>query len=373
MKVITTIRNVIPLLFLISVSIAAIADTKSTPQASNQVTTFSVITADNSNDKKPRISEVQTEYVGENVKITINGINLLGNKNTVPYLAIGNGKPITVERVNPAPTNNTIVVTATKKDLPKGAYLIWLSRDEKFTAENSDFFDFTVGAVGPQGPEGATGPQGPAGEVGATGAQGPVGAMGPQGPIGPVGAVGPQGQVGTAGATGAQGPAGSQGQVGAAGATGAQGPAGPQGQVGATGAMGPQGPAGQCSGGAGSTPTVHTVGESYLGGVVIYVSDEGLHGVVAATEDSGYSTWYEASDVIPIGWRLPTKKELFLLLQQGQPTANDTVDSIGYHQYWSSTEGGDYSEAWVLYGNIPSLGVTNPKYRSNSVRAVRNF
>ncbi len=101
--------------------------------------------------------------------------------------------------------------------------------------------DGVTGAMGPQGPVGATGATGAVGPQGAVGATGATGAVGPQGPVGATGAVGPQGAVGATGATGAVGP---QGAVGATGATGAVGPQGSAGVAGPAGATGPQGPAG---------------------------------------------------------------------------------------------------------------------------------
>jgi Collagen triple helix repeat (20 copies) len=56
-------------------------------------------------------------------------------------------------------------------------------------------YDLTVGAVGPQGPQGNPGP------VGETGPQGPQGDPGPQGPPGPQGVPGPQGPQGEPGSS----------------------------------------------------------------------------------------------------------------------------------------------------------------------------
>lgn len=151
---------------------------------------------------------------------------------------------------------------------------------------------WSIGVVGPQGPQGATGPQGSQGPTGAQGPQGPTGIQGPQGIDGAVGSIGPQGPQGDTGPQGPQGPTGAQGPqgmpgppgtaggqscwdlngnnmpdlgtedinsdgfvnildcmgaTGAAGATGAQGPqgaTGPQGPSGQNGATGPQGPQG---------------------------------------------------------------------------------------------------------------------------------
>ena len=59
-------------------------------------------------------------------------------------------------------------------------------------------FEVTIGAVGPQGPQGDTGPQGPTGDTG---------------PVGLTGNTGPVGATGNTGATGAQGPSGATGPV----------------------------------------------------------------------------------------------------------------------------------------------------------------
>jgi formylglycine-generating enzyme required for sulfatase activity len=62
-----------------------------------------------------------------------------------------------------------------------------------------------TGAMGPQGPVGATGPEGPIGPQGIPGA---TGLQGPAGPVGATGATGPQGQVGPAGQAAPSSPAG---------------------------------------------------------------------------------------------------------------------------------------------------------------------
>ena len=124
------------------------------------------------------------------------------------------------------------------------------------TGGRSAVFEVTLGAVGPdgiqgaQGPTGDTGATGPQGDQGATGDTGGTGATGPQGDqgatgdTGGTGATGPQGDqgaTGDTGGTGATGPQGDQGATGDTGGTGATGPQGDQGATGDTGATGPQG------------------------------------------------------------------------------------------------------------------------------------
>src|ERR1700733_12191624 len=88
-----------------------------------------------------------------------------------------------------------------------GGYILLI----EFGSQSFAGFDMTLGAAGPQGPQGPAGATGPAGPTGATGSQGPAGptgATGSQGPAGPTGATGSQGPAGPTGATGSQGPAG---------------------------------------------------------------------------------------------------------------------------------------------------------------------
>lgn len=82
-----------------------------------------------------------------------------------------------------------------------------------------DSYNLTIGAVGPQGPQGEQGPIGP---TGLQGEQGPQGEPGPQGDVGPQG---PQGAIGPQGPPGVQGPPGEKGD------TGEQGPPGDSGDI----------------------------------------------------------------------------------------------------------------------------------------------
>ena len=103
------------------------------------------------------------------------------------------------------------------------------------------------------------------------------------------------------------------------------------------------------SGGGGT----HTIGESYGGGKVFYVTTDGLHGLIAETQDQSLSSnWYGAQNNISISgnhsaagalftdWRLPTRDELNLLYSK-----KVTVGGFASINYWSSTEA-DYVNAW---------------------------
>ena len=153
--------------------------------------------------------------------------------------------------------------------------------------------------------------------------------------------------------------------------------------------------------------TAHFIGESYGGGIVFYVYDNGQHGLIAATADqsTGIQWWNGTfilcnpvrNDGVPIGrintdsiiskqgqgnyaaticaqylgggfgdWYLPSKYELNLLYLQ-----KDVVGGFANYGYWSSTEIG-IDVAWAQdLGN----GGENPDIKAATyyVRAVRAF
>ena len=177
------------------------------------------------------------------------------------------------------------------------------------------------------------------------------------------------------GPTGAQGPAGPQGPIGLTGVDGTPGATGPQGIQGETGATGPQGVAGP----SGSSTTYSIGLSAEQGGYIFWVSTDGKHGLVAETQDQGYTTWYEAQNLIsnpnnhfsPNGakfrdWRLPTKFELNEMFFQ-----KDAIGGFGNYIYWSSTEFAlnyawdqDFTNGYQDFFN---------KDNSANVRAVRAF
>jgi Protein of unknown function (DUF1566) len=162
--------------------------------------------------------------------------------------------------------------------------------------------------------------------------------------------------------------------------------------------------------------TVHFIGESYGGGIVFHIYDNGQHGLVAATADQSTNIrWYGGNNVItramangvgaglkntaiiiatqgsldgnPLAatvcneysvtvagvaygdWYLPSKYELNLLYLQRAVVGGSLIG--GNHQYWSSTEASNAS-AWLQVfsdgqQNYSAKGFT---YR---VRAIRAF
>ncbi len=119
--------------------------------------------------------------------------------------------------------------------------------------------------------------------------------------------------------------------------------------------------------------------EESLGGYVFYVTPDGKHGLVAATQDqSASSDWYLAQDVIsnpanhnPAGkkftdWRLPTKYELNLMYTQ-----KASIGAFVNNYYWSFIGNGN-TNAWLQnFGNGNQL--YGPKDGNYCVRAVRSF
>jgi hypothetical protein len=128
------------------------------------------------------------------------------------------------------------------------------------------------------------------------------------------------------------------------------------------------------------TQPIYSVNTFYaeLGGYVIAVRDDGKHGLVVAMQDQGYSSWYEANDLLSdannhdvngakfMDWRLPTKRELNLVYNQ-----KSNIGGEFFGIYWSSTEGGN-NNAWRQdFGNGTQSGVN--KLNAIYVRAVRAF
>ena len=163
-------------------------------------------------------------------------------------------------------------------------------------------------------------------------------------------------------------------------------------------------------------PTTHYVGESYGGGIIFYLYDNGQHGLIAATNDITTDIrWYAGTNqntmaladgigagqkntsiiiasqgfgdgstyaarmcneytVISGGvtygdWYLPSKYELNLLRN-----AKNTVGNFGGFFYWSSTEI-NASTAWGQYFDLTTLQSPGDKYsfNTNHLRAIRRF
>ncbi|MEP7142290.1 MAG: DUF1566 domain-containing protein [Ferruginibacter sp.] len=151
--------------------------------------------------------------------------------------------------------------------------------------------------------------------------------------------------------------------------------------------------------------SLHSIGESYGGGIVFYVYDNGQHGLIAATADQSTGIrWnngtYITTNAVRDGigafsntahiiasqgegnyaampcakyngggygdWYLPSKYELNLLYLQKAVVGGFTINF-----YWSSSEF-DYAIAWnQFFGNGDQIG--SDKEATGYVRAVRAF
>ena len=119
-----------------------------------------------------------------------------------------------------------------------------------------------------------------------------------------------------------------------------------------------------------------------LGGYVFYVTPDGKHGLVAATQDQDASppTWFDTKNVISnptnhntngqkfTDWRLPTLYELELMYNQ-----RNAIGGFATSHYWSSTED-DNTYAWTVRFDDGYQSLQN---KSNStgknIRAVRAY
>jgi len=132
-------------------------------------------------------------------------------------------------------------------------------------------------------------------------------------------------------------------------------------------------------------PVTRTVGETYGGGIIFYVTPDGFHGLIAETQDQTSSSIvqsYDASLYVSdpayhstagknyTDWRIPTKPELALLYAQktvvgGFKTASSSVYLSSSHvgttsyQFW----GLDFGSGTVVWSNSSS----------GYIRTVRSF
>jgi len=140
--------------------------------------------------------------------------------------------------------------------------------------------------------------------------------------------------------------------------------------------------------GANVTQKGINIGDTYQGGIIFHLFQEGnagyvageVHGLVAATQDQGYSNWNDAFSLVNnaathhatgknfTDWRLPTKEELNQMYLQKAAIGIDDFDN---NYYWSSTEY-DYGLAWNQ-----NFATGYPHYYGKIngfiVRAVRAF
>ena len=110
-----------------------------------------------------------------------------------------------------------------------------------------------------------------------------------------------------------------------------------------------------------SSPVYSTGYSPELGGYVFMVSADGKHGLVCETIDQGYSSWYNAQNVISnpsnhsvdgqnfTGWRLPTRYELAQMYSL-KSDIEAVGDAFGTKTYWTSTQSPGDSNAYMTGG-----------------------
>lgn len=132
-------------------------------------------------------------------------------------------------------------------------------------------------------------------------------------------------------------------------------------------------------------PNSFSIGQSYGGGIIFYVTPDGQHGLIAETQDQSiHSSWYDAYDIICdpnnhsiagknyTDWRLPSKYELNLLYVNKDIIGGFFLNSM----YWSSTEyyGINNNNAWdQLFLNGQQTHGNAKCCSLESVRAIRSF
>jgi hypothetical protein len=133
---------------------------------------------------------------------------------------------------------------------------------------------------------------------------------------------------------------------------------------------------------------IHTLGEAFGGGIIFYVTSDGLHGLIAETQNLlSKCFWKDAQNEISkssnhstagklfTDWRLPTANELDLLLTYN--LASGLIPGLNSWYYWSSTEG---SSTIVRIQGYPSLDrtafglkygtdINNDLYEARPIRA----
>ncbi len=267
-----------------------------------------------------------------------------------------------------------------------------------------------------KGTDGSAGPQGP------TGVAGNDGATGPQGIAGADGAVGPTGPAGTQGVAGATGPAGPQGADGASLPEGIDigdllywdgtmwnlTPAPPTNPTTPPVLTLDSGVPTWTAASSGATFVIGGTGPA--GGLVFYITDDGLHGLEAAPEDQATRSWgcggavTQGADGIGVGsgllntieiiqqcgsstaaqeaydyelngyfdWYLPSLHELNLMYDNLGSAGIGGFTNMAY--YWASTEHTRTDINWA-YRQMMVSGIIQAYYKTgtNYVRAIRTF
>ncbi len=165
------------------------------------VSVLAVATAAGAGGRQPgghlRITEVLVDFAAEEIQITGEQFDF-GRPLRVSLGQLGDISGLCAANFSPP---QIIVCDFSGPGLPPdGEYLltVWTGEGQS----QSDEYDLTIGAAGPQGPEGPPGPTGPTGPTGPPGAPGDPGEPGEPGEPGPAGPTGPPGPPGPTGPPG---------------------------------------------------------------------------------------------------------------------------------------------------------------------------
>ncbi|HEY3385628.1 MAG TPA: DUF1566 domain-containing protein [Saprospiraceae bacterium] len=120
-------------------------------------------------------------------------------------------------------------------------------------------------------------------------------------------------------------------------------------------------------------PAKVVLGQEYGGGIVIYASANGEHGMIVSSKEVGNVNWEKAQKICAAykvgntgGWRLPSKDELNIIYQNRKHLGNYTKGN-----YWSATEEGKNSAVTINFSN--GNQTKSNKQSDFAVRAVRPF
>jgi hypothetical protein len=131
-----------------------------------------------------------------------------------------------------------------------------------------------------------------------------------------------------------------------------------------------------------SSGTAHTVGESYGGGIIFYITTGGFHGLIADTYENGNASNEEALDFVTnpnyhnstysgnlyTDWRVPTYYELTLLYNAR--TTNNLNLTTGTYISCTYTA---YSTYKNLKFSDKSIQYENANWVPRTLRAIRSF